>query len=164
MARLQEYKTYNSQFCKRLHDFLSIMFTAQVGAFRNFPFSAKVCSKVVQIQLLLGKTNGLDRSKDRSRPVVIPHDDIEVYLGRYSGLMLYLKEMDEQIYNKLCSVRSQSSRVLFATLMHHSRLISPAPMNCTRHKSRNCCHSIFRLSRNQLKMTKIKVRFKCLLR
>jgi hypothetical protein len=30
MERLQEYRTHNSQFCKRLHDFLSIMFTAQV--------------------------------------------------------------------------------------------------------------------------------------
>jgi hypothetical protein len=30
MERLQEYKTHNSQFCKRIFDFLSIMFTAQV--------------------------------------------------------------------------------------------------------------------------------------
>lgn len=30
MERLQEYRTYNSQFCKRVFDFLSIMFTAQV--------------------------------------------------------------------------------------------------------------------------------------
>ena len=31
MERLEEYRTYNTQFCKRLHDFLSIMFTAQVS-------------------------------------------------------------------------------------------------------------------------------------
>ena len=31
MERLQEYRTHNSQFCKRLFDFLSIMFTAQVS-------------------------------------------------------------------------------------------------------------------------------------
>lgn len=30
MERLSEYKTYNSQFCRRVFDFLSIMFTAQV--------------------------------------------------------------------------------------------------------------------------------------
>lgn len=30
MERLQEYRTHNSQFCKRIHDFLTIMFTAQV--------------------------------------------------------------------------------------------------------------------------------------
>ena len=31
MERLSEYKTYNSQFCKRIFDYLSIMFTAQVS-------------------------------------------------------------------------------------------------------------------------------------
>ncbi|THG99273.1 hypothetical protein EW026_g3047 [Hermanssonia centrifuga] len=31
MERLEEYRTYNSQFCKRLYDFLSIMCTAQGG-------------------------------------------------------------------------------------------------------------------------------------
>jgi len=31
MERLQEYRTHNSQFCKRIHDFLTIMFTAQVN-------------------------------------------------------------------------------------------------------------------------------------
>jgi hypothetical protein len=30
MERLSEYRTYNSQFCKRIFDYLSIMFTAQV--------------------------------------------------------------------------------------------------------------------------------------
>ncbi len=33
MERLEEYRTYNTQFCKRLYDFLSIMFTAQVSGF-----------------------------------------------------------------------------------------------------------------------------------
>lgn len=33
MERLSEYKTYNSQFCKRVCDYLSIMFTAQVSCF-----------------------------------------------------------------------------------------------------------------------------------
>lgn len=31
MERLQEYRTHNTQFCKRILDFLSIMFTAQVS-------------------------------------------------------------------------------------------------------------------------------------
>jgi hypothetical protein len=30
MERLSEYRTYNSQFCKRVLDYLSIVFTAQV--------------------------------------------------------------------------------------------------------------------------------------
>lgn len=36
---------------------------------------------------------------------------MESYLGRYAGLMLYLKEMDETVYAKLCAVGdSLSSR------------------------------------------------------
>ncbi len=38
------------------------------------------------------------------RPKVIPHTELEGYLGRYSGLMLYLREMDESVYSKLCGV------------------------------------------------------------
>lgn len=30
---------------------------------------------------------------------------MESYLGRYAGLLLYLKEMDETVYSKLCAVR-----------------------------------------------------------
>ena len=29
---------------------------------------------------------------------------METYLGRYAGLILYLKEMDEGVYSKLCAV------------------------------------------------------------
>ena len=32
------------------------------------------------------------------------HKPLESYLGRYGGLMLYLKEMDEAVYGKLCAV------------------------------------------------------------
>ena len=31
MERLDEYKKYNAQFCKRVLDYLSIVFTAQVS-------------------------------------------------------------------------------------------------------------------------------------
>ena len=36
MERLDEYRTYNAQFCKRLYDFLSIMCTAQVCNTHSF--------------------------------------------------------------------------------------------------------------------------------
>ncbi|KAJ6574943.1 exocyst complex component sec3 subunit [Mycena capillaripes] len=84
MERLQEYRTHNAQFCKRIFDFLSIMFTAQS-------------------QMLLGNTDGLTKADGRGRPSVVMHQDIEQYLGRYAGLMLYLKEMDEKVYAKLCA-------------------------------------------------------------
>ncbi|KAK7468715.1 hypothetical protein VKT23_003218 [Stygiomarasmius scandens] len=84
MERLQEYRTHNSQFCKRIFDFLTIMFTAQS-------------------KLLLGENEGLTKSEKNRRPAIIPHTEWEAYLGRYSGLMLYLKEMDEGVYGKLCA-------------------------------------------------------------
>ena len=42
--------------------------------------------------------------KGPSGPKVISHSDLEKYLGRYSGLMLYLREMDESAYGKICGV------------------------------------------------------------
>lgn len=32
MERLEEYRLYNTQFCKRMYDYLCIMFTTQVSA------------------------------------------------------------------------------------------------------------------------------------
>lgn len=84
MERLDEYRTHNSQFCKRIYDFLSIMFTAQS-------------------KMLLGDTGGMNKPNGRGRPSLKDHHDIETYLGRYSGLILYLKEMDESVYGKLCA-------------------------------------------------------------
>ncbi|KAJ7275209.1 exocyst complex component sec3 subunit [Mycena haematopus] len=83
MERLQEYRTYNAQFCKRIFDFLTIMFSAQS-------------------QMVLGSTEGLAK-ESRSRPSILMHQELEQYLGRYAGLMLYLKEMDEKVYAKLCA-------------------------------------------------------------
>ncbi|KAF8917639.1 exocyst complex component Sec3-domain-containing protein [Mucidula mucida] len=83
MERLQEYRTHNAQFCKRVYDFLSIMFSAQS-------------------KLLLADNEGIV-SVEKRRPTIASHRDLESYLGRYSGLMLYLKEMDEAIYGRVCA-------------------------------------------------------------
>lgn len=87
MERLEEYRTHNSQFCKRMLDFLTIMFTAQAN-------------------LLLEQNNGVAPLGEKGRLVVVNHQQIEAYLGRYCGLMLYLKEMDENKYSKVCAVSS----------------------------------------------------------
>ncbi|EGN91691.1 hypothetical protein SERLA73DRAFT_67000 [Serpula lacrymans var. lacrymans S7.3] len=84
MARLDEYRTHNAQFCKRIFDFLSIMIT-------------------VQSKVILDNHNGIEKPSGRSRPTIANHQSMESYLGRYAGLMLYLKEMDESIYSKLCA-------------------------------------------------------------
>jgi hypothetical protein len=84
MERLDEYRTHNSQFCKRIFDFLSIMVIAQS-------------------KMILDDNNGLAKISGKDRPAIINHQDMEQYLGRYAGLMLYLKEMDEGVYAKLCA-------------------------------------------------------------
>ncbi|KAI0688760.1 exocyst complex component Sec3-domain-containing protein [Cytidiella melzeri] len=95
MERLEEYRTYNSQFCKRLHDFLSIMFTAQS-------------------KLLLGDNDGIIKAV-RGKPSIASHKPLENYLGRYAGLMLYLKEMDESMYGKLCAAYFSAASSLHST-------------------------------------------------
>ncbi|KAF9447806.1 hypothetical protein P691DRAFT_670723 [Macrolepiota fuliginosa MF-IS2] len=96
MERLQEYRTHNSQFCKRMYDFLSIMFTAQS-------------------KLLMGETSGLAKPGKGGKSIIIPHHDIEEYLGRYCGLILYLKEMDEPIYGRLCAAYFSAASDLHST-------------------------------------------------
>ncbi|KAF5388572.1 hypothetical protein D9757_004587 [Collybiopsis confluens] len=95
MERLQEYKTHNGQFCKRVFDYLSIMFTAQS-------------------KMLLGDSDGVQKDRN-GRPKIIPHTNFEEYAGRYSGLMLYLKEMDETIYGKLCAAYFSAASALHGT-------------------------------------------------
>lgn len=92
MERLDEYRTHNGQFCKRLFDYLSIMFIAQS-------------------KMLLGDTDGISKSSNRGRgrPTIVNHQEMETYLGRYSGLILYLKEMDESTYAKLCATYFSAS-------------------------------------------------------
>ncbi|THH33432.1 hypothetical protein EUX98_g736 [Antrodiella citrinella] len=95
MERLDEYRTHNAQFCKRMLDFLAIMFTAQG-------------------KLLLGDNDGVIMSA-RGRPTLKNHKEFESYLERYSGLMLYMKEMDEAVYGKLCAAYFSASSELHAT-------------------------------------------------
>lgn len=56
--------------------------------------------------MLLGDNDGLVKRNKGTRLTIKEHKDVEVYLGRYSGLILYLKEMDEVSYAKLCAVRA----------------------------------------------------------
>ena len=56
--------------------------------------------------MLLGDSDGVTKSTGRRRASMADHKTLERYLGRYSGLILYLKEMDEAIYAKICAVRA----------------------------------------------------------
>src|ERR1700733_9097061 len=54
--------------------------------------------------MLLGGDDGVGKAGARGRPSLKSHEELERYLGRYAGLVLYLKEMDESLYAKLCAV------------------------------------------------------------
>lgn len=59
-----------------------------------------------QSTLLLGDSKkGLSKSGGRGRPEIKSHKELESHLAHYSGLILYVKEMDELTYGKLCAVR-----------------------------------------------------------
>lgn len=55
--------------------------------------------------MLLGDASGLTKMPPGPRPTALQHTDLEAYLSRYGGIMLYLREMDENVYSKLCAVR-----------------------------------------------------------
>lgn len=59
--------------------------------------------------MLLGGNNGVIKGGGRRRASMVDHKTLERYLGRYSGLILYLKEMDEAVYARLCGVRASRS-------------------------------------------------------
>jgi hypothetical protein len=64
-----------------------------------------VSKTFLQSTLLLGDSNGLSNPGGRSRPEIKSHKALESHLAHYSGLILYMKEMDELTYGKLCAVR-----------------------------------------------------------
>ena len=103
MERLEEYRTHNAQFCKRLYEYSCIMFTAQVRFNPSLNY-LRGLRLFLQSTLLLGDSSGLLKPGGRGRPEIMSHKDLESHLDRYSGLVLYTKEMDEVTYGKLCAV------------------------------------------------------------
>ncbi|KAH9969098.1 exocyst complex component Sec3-domain-containing protein [Russula dissimulans] len=98
MERLEEYRAHNAQFCKRLYEYCCIMFTAQST-------------------LLLGDSSGLSKPAGRGRSEIKNHKDLESHLDRYSGLILYMKEMNEVAYGKLCAAYFSAASQLHNTQM-----------------------------------------------
>ncbi|KAG8738462.1 hypothetical protein FRC10_006808 [Ceratobasidium sp. 414] len=82
IERLAEYKTHNQQFCTRLLEFLTIMFGYQSDSLLEAAEKSR---------------------QSRTQPTILPHKPMEEYLGKYCGLMLYLREMDEGRYSKVCA-------------------------------------------------------------
>ncbi|GHJ89203.1 hypothetical protein NliqN6_5605 [Naganishia liquefaciens] len=81
IERTQEYETNNRQFCSRLSEYLLIMFKFQ-------------CEMALSLAADALKT---------VPPEIPKHAQLEDKLGKYCGLVLYMKEMDEERYQKLCA-------------------------------------------------------------
>ena len=59
-------------------------------------------------------------------PEIPKHAQLEDKLGKYCGLVLYMKEMDEERYQKLCAVslsRSSSQAIVDLALPHRIILV-----------------------------------------
>ena len=138
MERLEEYRQYNNQFCKRLMDFLFIMFTAQGN-------------------LLLGENNGLVSSSEKGGLVILDHKPIESYLGRYVGLILYMKEMDESKYSKVCGVSNHFFLAHVGSELIFRRRISLQQVMYIPSRSRRFCRHIASSSGRLLKKSPSKV-------
>nr|XP_019014642.1 exocyst protein [Kwoniella pini CBS 10737]OCF53423.1 exocyst protein [Kwoniella pini CBS 10737] len=80
IARMQEYRENSSQFCKRIADYLDVTFKYQSDS--TLSDYRKTAKKTMTLS---------------------PHRSMGEYLMTYEGLILYVKEMDEERYQKLCS-------------------------------------------------------------
>ncbi|GAA94093.1 uncharacterized protein L969DRAFT_93478 [Mixia osmundae IAM 14324] len=76
-----QHRQSSSIFSKRIFDFLTVMFKFQADTTLN------------------DKT----RAITKANPKLLPHTQLEAYLGRYCGLMLFVKEIDDQRYSQICA-------------------------------------------------------------
>lgn len=108
--------------------------------------------------MLLGDSDGLVKKNKGARLTIKEHKEVEVYLGRYSGLILYLKEMDEISYAKLCAVRAALVCMGSCTdAQSHFRRTSHLRASCTARKSGPSWRCIAGWSKSPQKRTPIKV-------
>ena len=111
--------------------------------------------------MLLGDDNGVVKAS-RNRIIIKDHRNFETYLERYRGLLLYLKEMDESAYAKICAV----GRFTILTSpscgeLNVCRRTLRQPVSSTPHKSRPCFRAMAPWSRRPPWRTKRMVRNGC---
>lgn len=99
-ANVVEYRTKADQFAKRMFDFLSIMFKYQADSHLN--------DKAAQVA--------------RAEGTLLPHVALEDDLGRYCGLMLFVKEIEPTRYAQICSAYFSTMRDLHSKEMRETTL------------------------------------------
>lgn len=103
IERTQEYETHNMQFCSRLIEYLLIMFKYQVRMSTPKANSERLITPCFDCQCELALGLAANAIKNAT-PEIPRHAQLEDKLGKYCGLVLYMKEMDEERYQKLCAV------------------------------------------------------------
>jgi hypothetical protein len=88
MERLDEYRTYNAQFTQRLTTFLAMKFQAAM----------------LETDVMADKDK-----RNTTGPTLPSHENMEAFIRRYSGLVLYTREMDETKYAKICGVSADTA-------------------------------------------------------
>jgi len=60
-----------------------------------------------QAALVTKETDAAPKAGGRQgkTPSLPSHSEMEAFIGRYSGFVLYTREMDENAYSKICAVR-----------------------------------------------------------
>lgn len=95
--RLDEYMQVSAQFCKRLLDYLSMAFRYQADALLSDPARQAAASPPT--------------------PYLRDHSPMEDFLGRYCGLLLYMKEIDDKCFARLSAAYFASASELYKTEM-----------------------------------------------
>ncbi|WVF66184.1 hypothetical protein IAT40_000924 [Kwoniella sp. CBS 6097] len=94
IAHMREYQENSVQFCKRISDYLDVTFKYQ------------------------SETTLAEYRKTAKKTMTLgPHQSMGEYLMTYEGLVLYVKEMDEARYQKLCS-----NYMSTVSQLHHSEM------------------------------------------
>ncbi|WVQ93808.1 hypothetical protein IAU59_000886 [Kwoniella sp. CBS 9459] len=94
IAHMREYQENSTQFCKRISDYLDVTFKYQ------------------------SETTLAEYKKTAKKTMTLsPHQSMGEYLMTYEGLVLYVKEMDEARYQKLCS-----NYMSTVSQLHHSEM------------------------------------------
>lgn len=91
--KVEQHKRHAQQFCKRVYEFLIVMFKYQAGLVLN------------------DKTNARLKAELR----LPSHSSMEKYLERYCGLTLFTKEIDPPRYQQLCASYFATSSELHKT-------------------------------------------------
>ena len=60
-----------------------------------------------QAAIVTKETDAMPKAGGRQgkMPSLPSHSEMEAFIGWYSGLVLYTREMDENAYSKICAVR-----------------------------------------------------------